>query len=121
MAKSLLSSFQNDFNRTISIYKLVKTENEIWEEIESWPTESQSWIKCLLLLNKQRYDAYISNEVEYIKTTHKIRMDFWPEIEEWDKIQDNNWVWYTVKFADNAPGFDWVDDHLLVLVDKIEK
>lgn len=41
--------------------------------------------------------------MEYIKTTHKIRMDFGPTIGEGDKIQDNNGVWYDVKLVMSTP------------------
>lgn len=119
MAKSLLSSFANDFNRTIAIYPRVETKNEIWENDMTWPTASETGIKCLLLLRSEQYNKWISEQVEYIKTTHKVRMDFGPEITEWDKIQDNEGVWYDVKFVTPTPGFDWNDDHLLVLCDII--
>lgn len=123
MVKSLLSSFANDFNKTISVYPKVTSKNNIWEVETTWPTPTSTGIKCLLLLwyNKSDYAywEYIENQFEYIKTTHKIRMDNWPIIKEWDKIKDNNNVWYNVRFVTNAPWFGGVDDHLLILVDII--
>lgn len=121
MAKSLLSSFKNDFNRTLEVYPLVESTNSIWEVEKTWPTASTTGIECLLLLRSEKYNAFASNEVEYIKTTHKVRMDFWPIINVWDKIKDEFDVWYNVKFVHRTPWFDWVDDHLLLLVDIITK
>lgn len=86
----------------------------------TWPTASVSNIKCLLLLRAEQYNKWIREQVEYIKTTHKIRMDFGPTIAEWDKIQDNNGVWYDVKLVMSTPWFDGNDDHLLVLCDIIK-
>ena len=121
MAKSLLSSFANDFNRTISVYPRVETKNGIWEMVMTRPTASATGIKCLLLLGSTRWDylywKYINTQIEYIKTTHKIRMDNWPVIQEWDKIKDDNNVWYDIRFVSKAPWFGGIDDHLLVLCD----
>lgn len=119
MTKSLLSSFANDFNRTIAVYPKVVAKNNIWEVETTWPTASATGIKCLLLLKQEQYNKWIKEQVEYIKTTHKIRLDFGPTITEGDKIQDNDGVWYDVKFVTPTPWFDWNDDHLLVLCDII--
>lgn len=121
MAKSLLSSFTNDFNRTIAIYPVVENKNSIWEVEKTWPTASATGIKCLLLLRSEKYNVFAENEVEYIKTSHKVRLDFWPTINVWDKIKDEFDVWYNVKFVTSTPWFDWNDDHLLLLVDIITK
>lgn len=121
MVKSLLSSFKNDFNRTIAVYPEVRATNDIWEVTKTWPTTSDTWIKCLLLLRSQQYNAFVSNAVEYIKTTHKVRLDFWPTINVWDKIKDEFDVEYDVKFVTSTPWFDGSDDHLLLLVDIITK
>jgi len=121
MWKSLLSSFKNDFNKTISVYAEVETQNDIWEVAKTWPTVTTTGIKCLLLLNNQRYDAFVENKVEYIKTTHQVRLELWPTINIWDKIKDEDNLWYDVKFTNKAPWFGGVDDHLLLLVDVIIK
>lgn len=121
MTKSLLSSFQNDFNRTIAVYPIVEAKNSIWEMETTWPTATSTGIKCLLLLKQQDYKKYASNQVEYIETTHKVRLDFGPTINVWDKIKDNNNVWYDVRFVHKTPWFDGIDDHLLLLVDIITK
>ena len=121
MTKSLLSSFANDFNRTIAVYPKVTSKNNIWEVETSWPTASATGIKCLLLLKTENYKQFVNQQVEYIETTHKVRLDFGPTIEVWDKIKDNNNVWYDVRFVHKTPWFDWIDDHLLLLVDIITK
>jgi hypothetical protein len=36
MPKSLLSSFSNDFNRTIEVHSLTQSKNEIGEVTETW-------------------------------------------------------------------------------------
>lgn len=119
MAKSLLSSFANDFNRVIAVYPRVEAKNSIGEVETSWPTANATGIKCLLLLKQEQYNKWIKEQVEYIKTTHKIRLDFGPTIVEGDKIKDEFNVWYDVKFVTPTPWFDGVDDHLLVLCDII--
>lgn len=118
---SLLSSFKNDFNRTIAVYPEVETKNDIWEIEKTWPTVGDANIECLLLLNNQKYDQFVNNAVEYLKTTHKVRLELWPTINVWDKIKDEFDVWYNVKFTNNAPWFGGIDDHLLLLVDVIIK
>lgn len=119
MSKSLLSSFANDFNRVISIRERVENKNSIWEMEMTRPMASVSNIKCLLLLRSEQYNKWISEQIEYIKTSHKIRLDFGQTVIEWDKIQDNFSVWYDVKFVVSTPWFDGFDDHLLVLCDII--
>lgn len=119
MWKSLLSSFANDFNRTIEVWPRVATKNSIGEEEMAWPVASITGISCLLLLKQEQYNKWVREQVEYIKTTHKIRLDFGPTIVEGDKIKDNFDVWYDVKFVTPTPWFDGVDDHLLVLCDII--
>lgn len=124
MWKSLLSSFENDFNRIISVYPRVNAKNTMGEIETSWPTASATWIKCLLLLGSTRGDylywKYIQNQIEYIKTTHKIRLDNGPTIKEWDQIKDNKDVIYEVRFVSPAPWFGGIDDHLLVLCDIVK-
>ncbi len=119
MSKSLLSSFENDFNRTISVYPRVEAKDTIGAMTFTWPTASTTWISCLLLLKQENYNKWVSQQVEYIKTTHKIRLDFGPTITEGDKIKDDFNVWYDVKFVTSTPWFDGFDDHLLVLCDII--
>lgn len=119
---SLLSSFKNDFNRTISVYPRVEQQDPTnWEMVMTWPTATATGVKCLLLLRgdqgSMKYNQYINNQVEYIKTTHKIRLDFGPTINAWDKITDNTGVTYVAKLVLSTPWFDGVDDHLLVLCD----
>lgn len=116
--KSLLSSFANDFNRTIEVYPKVETKNKMWEVESSWPTASETWIKCLLLINSFNTNKWIKTQINYIQTSHKIRMEFWPTISIWDRIKDWEKT-YEVKFVSTTPGFSGADDHLLVLVDEI--
>lgn len=85
----------------------------------TWPSASATGIKCLLLLRQEQYNKWVSQQVEYIKTTHKIRLDIGPTVTEGDKIKDNEGVWYDVKLVMTTPGFDGNDDHLLVLCDII--
>ena len=126
MAKSLLSSFKNDFNRIISILQLQEWKNEIWEIEKDHIIINQTWIKCLLLLSSQDYWLNINNQVNLIKTTHKIRMDFkndvWDDIliKIWDQIQDDKNNLYKVVFITPTPWFGWFDDHLLVFCDIIK-
>jgi len=117
--KSLLSSFSSDFNRTLSVYPETVVVNNIGEREITWDTPSDTGIKCLLLLNKEKHDQYVNSQAEYIKTSHKIRMEFGPTIVEGDKVKDENDIWYNVKFVTNATWFDGNDDHLLVLSDII--
>lgn len=117
--KSLLSSFANDYNRTIAVYPKVTSKNAIGEVTTTWPTASTTGIKCLLLLRSEEYRKFVSTQVEYIKTTHKVRLDFGPTVNVGDKIKDNNNVLYDVRFVTRTPGFGGNDDHLLLLVDII--
>lgn len=120
MVKSLLSSFENDFNRTISVYPRVETRDASGDVLMTWPTANATGISCLLLLKEERPNQWVRDQVAYIKTTHKIRLDFGPTIVEGDKIKDEFNVWYDVIFVTPTPWFDGNDDHLLVLCDIIK-
>jgi len=114
---SFLDTFWTDLNRTIWIYPLIKEINWIWATIDTRPTVSTSWIKCFLSLKSQKYNQYIENEVEYVKATHQVRLELWNTINIGDKIKDEYNIDYTVKFLSKIPWFDWVDDHLFLLVE----
>ena len=116
---SFLKEFKDCFNDEIDIYPLVQTTNDIWENIETRPSVSQTGIKCFIILNNKKYDIYTENEVEFVKSTHKVRLEIWPTINLWDKIKDENGIFYNVKYIRKAPWFKGEDDHLVLLVDII--
>jgi hypothetical protein len=114
---SLLSSFKNDFNRTIEVFWNTETKSDTGFVTQSYWSIA-SWIKCLLLKNSNKYLEKVDDKVSIIQTSHKIRLDFWIDIQEDNKIVDNLWEIFIVKFVENCPWFWWSDDHLILYVDK---
>jgi len=114
---SLLSSFKDDFNRTITIYWNTQTKSSTWFVNDTYSIIA-SWVKCLLLKNNNKYLENIDDKVNILQTSHKIRLDFWINIQEGNKIVDNLWESFIIKFVENCPGFWWNDDHLVLYADK---
>ena len=120
MSKSLLSSFTDDFNAVISIEQRTAWKNAIGED-ESTHNEIASGIKCLLLRNKQKpYDQYAWSMVEFIKTSHKARLEKGVIINEKDVVVDADGVRYEVKFVELSPWFGGEADHMLLFIDRIK-
>lgn len=116
--KSLLSSFSDDFNAKIDVYRFIEKKSETWF-VKNDFEKKYTWISCLLLRdNWNPYNNFITNMWSYIKTTHKIRLEKGFEILEKDKVIDQNWIEYEVKFVEETPGFAWNNDHLLLLIDR---
>lgn len=115
---SFLNDFSKDFNCVLDVYNPVEVRNDIWE-VEKTFSLQQEWVKWLLFLNNKEYNAYIDSQVQYIKTTHKIRIDKYIDIDEWDKIIDDKWKSYTVVYTDLVPWFNWNNDHRLILANII--
>ena len=114
---SLLSSFKDDFNRIISIYWNTEIKSPSWFVNNEYLLKYSN-ISCLLLKNSNKFLENIENKVDILQTTHKIRLDFWVDIVEWDKIVDNLWETFIIKFVENCPWFGWSDDHLILYADK---
>ena len=120
MWKSLLSSFTDDFNAVITIKQRTSSKNAIWEDTGAF-TVLHEGVKCLLLRNSQKpYDMYAWNSVEFIKTTHKARLEKWLTIKEWDVIEDANGIEYVVKFEELSPWFWGEADHMLLFIDRVK-
>ena len=129
MWKSLLSSFTEDFNATIELQRAVKTKDSIWQDKEEF-TFYATGIKCLLLRNKQVWYWHFTQDVEYIKTSHKLRMELlfdwkWDvkiavDIQENDKVIDAVGREYEVKFVEQSPWFGGEPDHMLLFIDRIK-
>lgn len=118
--KSLLSSFSDDFNATIEVLRHNEVKSETWF-VKNEFTSLYSWVKCLLLRNKQTpYNNFIDNSVEYIQTTHKARLEKNYKIKEKDKVIDQNGREFEVKFVEKTPWFWWSDDHLLLFLERIK-
>jgi len=117
---SLLYKFIDRLNRVISVYPRVLIKDEIGQMVETFPTASATNVKCLILLRSQKYNQFAGNEVEYLKSTHKVRLEIGPTISVADRIKDENNIEYNVKFVHIVPSLNWSDDHLLLLVDIIE-
>lgn len=114
---SLLSSFKDDFNRTITVYTNTEVKSATWFVTDDYLILASD-VKCLLLKNSNKFLENIENKVELLQTSHKIRLDFWIDIQEWNKIVDNLWESFIIKFVENCPGFWWSDDHLILYADK---
>lgn len=110
---SFLEKFRGDFNCLLDIYKPTIVKNSIWEEEETFSLY-QEWIEWLLFLDNKDKN-YINNEVEYIKSTHKIRIEKDINIEKWDKLINKDWKSYKVKFIKKVTWFIWKEDHILIL------
>jgi len=120
MAKSLLSSFTDDFNAVIEVKQSTSGKNSIWEKTATFNTIATG-IKCLLLRNSQKpYDMFAWNMVEFVKTSHKARLEKGVVIKEWDVIEDANAVEYEVKFVELSPWFGGEPDHMLLFIDRIK-
>lgn len=120
MTKSLLSSFSDDFNAKIDVYRFIEKKSETWFVKNDYEKIFEK-IPCLLLRdNWNPYNNFIPNMWSFIKTTHKIRLEKNFKISEKDKIIDQNSVEYEVKFVEETPWFGWQNDHLLLLVDRIK-
>lgn len=120
MWKSLLSSFTDDFNATITIKTKTPTKNAIWEDEWTYSVLA-SGIKCLLLRNSQKpYDLYAWNTVEFIKTTHKARLEKGLVVKEWYLVEDGDGIEYEVKFVELSPWFWGEADHMLLFIDRIK-
>lgn len=120
MWKSLLSSFTEDFNATIELQRFAETKDAIWQ-VQKTFTSYATGIKCLLLRNKQKpYDNFAWWDVEYIKTTHKLRMETLHDIQEGDKVIDAVSREYEVKFVEQSPWFWGEPDHMLLFIDRIK-
>jgi len=114
---SLLASFKDDFNRKINIYKNTQVKSETWFVNNEYSLVA-SQIPCLLLKNNSKYSETIEDKVEIIQTSHKIRLDFWVDVQEDYKVVDNLGVSYIIKFVENCPGFWWNDDHLILYAER---
>ena len=114
---SLLSSFQDDFNRIITIYSNTANKSGSWFVSDDYSIIADD-IKCLILKNSNKYSEKIDDKVEILQTTHKVRLNFWIDIKEDYKIVDNLQNSYIIKFVENCPGFWWSDDHLVLYVNK---
>jgi hypothetical protein len=71
---SLLSSFTNDFNATISILSRSVDIDAVGQRKEIF-SESESGIKCLIMMNKFETDKTIGKEIQYYKSTHYVRLE----------------------------------------------
>ena len=110
------------FNRKLTIQKPTKTANSIWEN-EATFDETATNIDAIVKQNKLVLDRMEQTQgagLEYLKSSHKIRLEFWPEIKKWYRIIDNNGVVYDVKFVHPSRGFNG-DDHYLLYCDIIEE
>ena len=116
---SLLSSFTNDFNATISILSRSVGTDNVWQRKEIF-TESEKDIKCLIMMNKFQIDQTIWKEISYYKSTHYVRLELWPVAKVGDKIKDQSGKEYDVKFVYENPGFGGDPDHLVLYVDVID-
>ena len=120
MWKSLLSSFTEDFNATIELQRLTNVKDSIWQVQKTFVSYATG-VKCLLLRNKKvAYGGFAENQVEYIKTTHKLRMETVYDVQEGDKVIDAVLREYEVKFVEQSPWFGGEPDHMLLFIDRIK-
>lgn len=118
--KSLLSSFSDDFNARIKVFRFIEKKSPTWFVEADFELVYDN-ISCLLLRDVWNpYNNNILNMWSFIKTTHKIRCEKGFEIFEKDKVVDQNWLEYEVKFVEETPGFAWENDHLLLFVEKVK-
>lgn len=114
---SLLSSFENDFNRSMAIHSCTITKGTLGQEKKSY---QETWIvKGILLPTKESYDNFTTNTktgnngIVYDQFEYEFRCELWPKIKKWDFLKDNLGQWYEVKRSYRAPGFWGEDDHLV--------
>ena len=122
---SLLSSFKSDFNRKISVRKQKSNTFPNGEVIKE-RTKNQENIPCLIMLNDAKYNQTLGiasrpNQMEYLKASHTIRLEFWPQIEKGNRIEDDKGQKYQVEFVYATPWFGGEDDHLLLYVETLNE
>lgn len=77
---SLLSSFKSDFNRKITVWKQTETMLPNGEKIKEYRSDNIQ-IPCLIMLNDAKYNQTLGvasrpNQMEYLKASHTIRLEF---------------------------------------------
>ena len=77
---SLLSSFKSDFSRKISVRKQKSSTFPNGEVIKEWAKDQED-IPCLIMLNDAKYNQTLGtasrqNQMEYLKASHTIRLEF---------------------------------------------
>lgn len=99
-----------------------KTKTTNGQPVENFV--QQAWvIEWFLFLNKFQDDQSMSrnnNSLTYYKTTHKIRIPKGYDIKRWDKVTNQSWEEFIVKYSYKQPGFNGEVDHLLLYVDLID-
>ena len=78
------------------------------------------------MLNDAKYNQTLGttsrpNQMEYLKASHTIRLEFWSTIEKGNRIEDNKGQKYQVEFVYTTPGFGGEDDHLLLYVETLNE
>lgn len=116
---SLLEKFKNRFNKTIDVYSKVSTINSIGERIITFPTATITWISCYIFLKNEKYNNLIKNELEKIVYSNIVRIEI-IQINIWDKIKDQDNIFYSVEFIYKVPWINWNDDHFLLFVNVIK-
>ena len=110
------------FNRKLTIQKATRTVNSIWEWEAVFSTINTD-IDAIVKLNKIAYDKMEQTQgagLEYLKSSHKIRLEFWPEVKTGYKILDDKGFAYIIKYVHISRGFNG-DDHNLLYCDVIEE
>lgn len=120
---SLLSSFSDDFNRSMRIFIAHEEISPIGQRRKKY---QESWLIIgLLLPTKASYNQFSSNKQAgnngtlYDKYEYSFRCEFGVDLKKGDILQDQFEKTYEIKRALRSPWFEW-DDHLVCYIDECD-